>query len=127
MRFHPALFAVAASFALVTPALVTPALAHHGWSGQEENVSSLTGTVVEGVDMAGPHTTMKIKVNNQVWAITLAPPARAARAGLKEGLIPVGDTVTVRGNRSLEPNRYEMKTIYVRHGSAEYHVYPDRE
>jgi hypothetical protein len=105
----------------------TPAFAHHGWGGQEEKVSDMTGTVVEGVNMSGPHATMKIKVKNEVWDITLAPPPRAARAGLKEGLIPVGATVTVRGNRSTEPGRHEMKTIYIRQGNSEYHVYPDRE
>ncbi|MFO1249038.1 MAG: DUF6152 family protein [Alphaproteobacteria bacterium] len=105
----------------------TPAFAHHGWGGQEEKVSDMTGTVVEGVNMSGPHATMKIKVKNELWDITLAPPPRAARAGLKEGLIPVGATVTVRGNRSTEPGRREMKTIYIKSGTAEYHVYPDRE
>ena len=114
-----------ASLALLL--IATPAFAHHGWSGQEEKISSLTGTVVQGVSLAGPHATMKIKVGSDVWDLTLAPPARTERAGLKEGLIPVGATVTVRGNRNLDHNRHEMKTIYIKQGSAEYHVYPDRE
>ena len=113
--------------ALVAALMTTPAYAHHGWGGQEEQVTSLTGTVVEGVSMAGPHATMKIKVSNEVWDITLAPPARAARSGLKEGLIPVGATVTVRGNRNLDHAKHEMKTIYIKQGESEYHVYPDRE
>jgi hypothetical protein len=125
-RFHPALFAAAVLFA-ATPGALSPAWAHHGWGGQEEQVTSLTGTVVEGVSMAGPHATMKIKSGNDVWDLTLAPPARTARSGLKEGLIPVGATVTVRGNRNSDHSRHEMKTISIRHGSAEYHVYPDRE
>lgn len=104
-----------------------PASAHHGWGGQEEAVTTLSGTVVQGVSLAGPHATMKIKVGNDVWDLTLAPPARTERAGLKEGLIPVGAAVTVRGNRNLDHNRHEMKTIYIKQGSAEYHVYPDRE
>ena len=104
-----------------------PAYAHHGWGGQEEAVTTLNGTVVEGVSLAGPHATMKIKVGSDVWDLTLAPPARTERAGLKEGLIPVGATVTVRGNRNLDHARHEMKTIYIRQGSNEYHVYPDRE
>jgi hypothetical protein len=114
---------------LVAVALLaaTPAVAHHGWSGQEEQVTSLTGTVVQGVSLAGPHATMKIKVDSDVWDLTLAPPARAERAGLKEGLIPVGATVTVRGNRNSDHSRREMKTIYIRQGASEYHVYPDRE
>src|ERR1700750_755164 len=92
----------------------TPVFAHHGWGGQEEQVTSLTGTVVQGVSLAGPHATMKIKVGNDVWDLTMAPPARTERAGLKEGLIPVGATVMVRGNRNRDPNRYEMKTIMVK-------------
>jgi hypothetical protein len=112
---------------LTSALLVTPALAHHGWGGQEEKFTDLTGTVVQGVSLAGPHATMKIKVGGDVWDLTLAPPARTERAGLKEGLIPVGATVTVRGNRNLDHNRHEMKTVYIRQGSTEYHVYPDRE
>ena len=116
------------SAGLLTSALVVaPAFAHHGWGGQEEAITTLSGTVVQGVSLAGPHATMKIKVGNDVWDLTLAPPARTASAGLKEGLIPVGATVTVRGNRNLDHDRHEMKTIYVKQGSAEYHVYPDRE
>ena len=112
-----------AAMMLVAP----PAYAHHGWGGQEEQVTSLTGTVVEGVSLAGPHATMKIKVGNDVWDLTLAPPARTERAGLKEGLIPVGATVMVRGNRNSDHAKHEMKTIYIKQGSTEYHVYPDRE
>jgi len=104
-----------------------PAFAHHGWGGQEEAVTTLSGTVVQGVSMAGPHATMKIKVGNDVWDLTLAPPARTERSGLKEGLIPVGATVTVRGNRNLDHAKHEMKTIYIKQGTTEYHVYPDRE
>jgi hypothetical protein len=114
---------LAAAFALAAG----PALAHHGWGGQEEAVTTLNGTVVQGVSLAGPHATMKIKVGNDVWDLTLAPPARTERSGLKEGLIPVGATVMVRGNRNSDHNRHEMKTIYIKQGTTEYHVYPDRE
>ena len=104
-----------------------PALAHHGWGGNVDEVSDMTGTVVEGVKLAGPHATMKLKVGANVWDITMAPPARTERAGLKEGLIPVGATVMVRGNRNRDPNRYEMKTIMVKYGNRQFDVYPERE
>jgi hypothetical protein len=39
----------------------------------------------------------------------------------------VGATVMVRGNRNLDHARHEMKCIYIKQGSNEYHVYPDRE
>src|SRR5258706_13871450 len=109
---------------LVAAALfaAVPAFAHHGWAGQEEQVTSLTGTVVQGVSMAGPHATMKIKVGSDVWDLTLAPPAGVERAGLKQGLIPVRATGLVRGNRNLAHSRHEMKTIHVRQGPTDYDV-----
>jgi len=119
------LFRTGLAAALMVAAV--PAFAHHGWGGQEEAVTTLNGTVVQGVSLAGPHATMKIKVGADVWDLTLAPPARTERAGLKEGLIPVGATVTVRGNRNLDHAKHEMKTIYIKQGATEYHVYPDRE
>jgi hypothetical protein len=119
------LFRTGLAAALVFAA--APAFAHHGWGGQEEAVTTLNGIVVQGVSLAGPHATMKIKVGADVWDLTLAPPARTERSGLKEGLIPVGAAVTVRGNRNLDHAKHEMKTIYIKQGSTEYHVYPDRE
>ena len=107
--------------------LATPAYAHHGWGGNVDEVSDMTGTVVEGVKLAGPHATMKIKVGTNVWDITMAPPARTERAGLTEGLIPVGASVIVRGNKNRDPNRYEMKVIMVRYGQRQFDVYPERE
>jgi hypothetical protein len=116
-----------ATFAAAALLAVSPAFAHHGWSGQEGELTNMTGTVVQGVSLAGPHGTIKIKVKDEVWDITLAPPARTSRAGLTEGKLPVGATVTVRGNPSSQPGRHEMKAVLVKHGSDEYHVYPDRE
>lgn len=86
----------------------------------------MTGTVTEGVKLAGPHGTMKIKTpDGKVWNITLAPPARTASSGLKQGTIPVGAMVTVRGQRNRDPNRYEMKTIRVEYAGKQYHVCPN--
>lgn len=123
------LLAAAVPVAFVAPAflLASSAWAHHGWTGQEAQVTALTGTVTKGVSLAGPHGTMQIKVDNDLWDVTLAPPARTGAAGLKPGVIPVGATVTVRGNKSTEPGHREMKTIVVIHGNQRYAVYPDRE
>ena len=106
--------------------LAMPAFAHHGWSGQEEKVTELTGTVTKTVSLAGPHGEMQIKVGNDLWDVTLAPPARTSAAGLRPGVIPVGAMVTVRGNKSTEPGHREMKTILVIHGTKRYAVYPER-
>jgi hypothetical protein len=103
-----------------------PALGHHGWAGNQDQEFELTGTVETGVSLAGPHGTMKIKADNQVWDITLAPPARTSGAGLKEGVIPVGATVTVHGHRNRDPKKFEVKTERVTWNGKVYNVYPDR-
>ena len=59
--------------------VAAPAVAHHGWGGQAEQESTLTGTVEAPVSLAGPHGAMKIKTSDgQVWDITLAPANRTA-------------------------------------------------
>ena len=105
----------------------SPALAHHGWAGQGTEAFELSGTVHTAVSLAGPHATMRIQdKSGQVWDLTLAPPARTERAGLKEGVIPVGATVTIRGKRNSDSKRFEVKTERVTHAGTSYDVYPNR-
>ena len=119
---RPTVFAFASSLALIT----APAFAHHGWGGNVDQVTAMTGTVTEGVKLAGPHGTMKIKTaDGKDWDITLAPPFRTSSAGLKQDTIPVGAKVTVHGQRNRDPNRNEMKTIQVQYAGRDYTVYPE--
>src|SRR5215470_7758411 len=112
--------------AAISMASTIPAFAHHGWGGNVDEVTALTGEVTEGVLLAGPHSTMKIKTSDgKVWNITLAPPPRTSAAGLKQNTIPVGAMVTVHGQRNRDPNRYEMKTIQVEYAGKQYNVYPE--
>ena len=104
-----------------------PVSAHHGWGGNVDQESDLTGIVEQGVSLSGPHATMKLRVDNKVWDITLAPPPATQRAGLKEGIIPVGATVTVHGNRNRDQNRLEMKCERVTWNGRLFNVYPDRK
>ena len=121
MRLNTIVLTAAISFASTIPAF-----AHHGWGGNEDEVTALTGTVTEGVKLAGPHGTMKIKSSDgKVWEITLAPPHRTASAGLKQDTIHVGATVTVHGQRNRDSSRYEMKTIQVEYAGKHYDVYPE--
>ncbi len=114
--------------ALVFGMVVTslPAFAHHGWSGNAAAEFEITGTVETPVSLAGPHATMKIKAQGQVWDITLAPPARTSGAGLVEGTLPVGAQVTIHGHRSSDPKRFEIKTERVTWNGRTFNVYPDR-
>ena len=113
------------AIALAAAAISVPLSAHHGWGGNAEQESEMTGTVEVPVSLAGPHATMKVRVNGQVWDITMAPPARTTAAGLKEGIIPVGATVTLVGHKNKTANRYEMKTERVTWNGKTYAVYPD--
>ena len=106
---------------------VLPAWAHHGWAGNSDEEFELTGTVETGVSLAGPHATMKIRADGKVWDLTLAPPAATDRAGLKEGIIPVGATVTIHGHRNRDPKRLEVKTERVIWNGRTFNVYPDRK
>jgi hypothetical protein len=103
-----------------------PAVAHHGWSGNSDEETTLTGTVEAPLSLAGPHGTFKLRTTDgQVWDITLAPPNRTAGAGLKEGVIPVGATVSVKGHRNKTANRFEMKTESVTWNDRTFAVYPN--
>jgi hypothetical protein len=106
---------------------VLPALAHHGWGGNEDAEFEMSGTLVRAVSLAGPHATMQIKdKDGQVWDITLAPPPRTDRAGLKENTIPLGATVKVHGHRNSDKKKFEIKTERVTWNGKEFNVYPDR-
>jgi hypothetical protein len=113
--------------ALILALLGVPAIAHHGWGGNLDEEFEITGTVEKSVSLAGPHATMKIRAQNQVWDLTLAPPARTADAGLKEGIIPVGATVVVHGHRNRDPKKFEIKTERITWNGKTFDVYPDRK
>jgi Family of unknown function (DUF6152) len=119
-----------AMFALVLLSLLSarpePLNAHHGWAGYLDAEFELTGTLETAVSLANPHASMKIRVDDQVWDAVLAPPQRTAGAGLREGIIPIGDRVTVQGHRHRDPKRFEIKTERVIWRDRMFNVYPDR-
>jgi len=112
---------------LVLALAALPAYAHHGWSGNEDEQFEITGTVETPLRLSGPHATMQIRADGKLWDITLAPPVRTKQAGLEEGTIPAGATVTVSGHRNSNAQRFEIKTERVIYNGKTYNVYPDRE
>jgi len=101
--------------------------AHHGWGGYVDQLSDLNGVVTSPVSMSGPHATLKVNAEGHEWDVVLAPPPRAAQAGLKDGMIPVGEKVVVHGQRHRDPHKYEIKTTRLTWNGKVYNVYPDRE
>lgn len=103
-----------------------PAYAHHGWAGYLDEDFEISGVVESPVTTAGPHASLKIRVDGQVWNVVLAPPRRTELAGLKAGMIPVGATVTAFGHRHRDPKTLEIKTERLRWNDRVFNVYPDR-
>lgn len=122
MRSRSSLVPVGASLALGLLAL--PAVGHHGWGGNSEEIE-LSGTVVRPVSLSGPHANLQIRDRQgQLWEITLAPAPRTHRAGLSEDVLPVGAEVTILGQRNDSPDTFEVKTRRVTWNGTNYDVYP---
>jgi hypothetical protein len=103
----------------------SPAFAHHGWSGYLDDDFSLTG-VVEEIDLGQPHGHLMVRANGEIWDVVLGPPSRNRRAGISDGVIQVGATVTALGKRHRDPDRLEMKTERLEVGEEVYDIYPER-
>jgi uncharacterized protein DUF6152 len=123
LRTFRRLIVVIAAAGLLSAATLT---AHHGWSNYGTEEFSLTGTVDTTVSYAGPHATMRVRADGQVWNIVMSAGNRVAAAGLKEGGIPVGSQVTVEGHRHRDPKVFEVKTERVKWNGKLFNVYPDR-
>lgn len=91
---------------------VTPvaALAHHGWSGQEnDKVTTLSGSV-EAVRYRNPHGEIDIAATDgKKWTVTLAPLQRMNSRGLSEAALKPGTRVSVSGHRNVNMARNELK------------------
>jgi hypothetical protein len=105
--------------------MTAKAFAHHGWSGYTDDDFSLTG-VVEEITLGGAHGELKVRAAGGVWDVVLGPPFRNQRAGITDGAIEIGDTVTAYGHRHVEPERLEMKTERLEVGEELYDIYPNR-
>ena len=121
-RFRRTAFATA----LALPLNALPLAAHHGWSNYGTEEFSISGAVETPVSLAGPHATMRIRAEGQVWNIVLSAGNRVAAAGLKEGMIPVGAQVTAEGHRHRDAKVYEVKTERLKWNGRTFNVYPDR-
>lgn len=117
----------AAAAAATLACYAVPATGHHGWSGNNERLE-LSGTVVTGVSLSGPHASMEIRDSEgRVWDVTLAPAPRTHRAGLDEDVVPVGAEVSLVGQRNDDPSVLEIKTRRVTYDGTNYDVYPPSE
>jgi Family of unknown function (DUF6152) len=126
MRKHSNWLLILAGVVLAAMALAAPASAHHGWGSYQDTQFEITGTLERPVSFAGPHATAKLRVNEEVWDLVLAPSLRTTRAGLNEDTIPVGAQVTASGHRHLDAAKLEVKTERLIWDGKVFNVYPDR-
>jgi hypothetical protein len=114
----------AVSLVLASILMAAWAFGHHGWSGYAEDDFTLTG-VVEEVALGGAPGKLKLRAPGGVWEVVLGPPYRNQHAGITEGVIAIGDTVTAHGHRHVDPGILEIKSERLELGGAVYEIYPD--
>ena len=105
--------------------LAGAAVAHHGWSWAEVDQINLTGKLTS-ISFAPPHPTLELDTADGAWRIELGNPGLTQRSGFVEGVVAVGDEITVRGNRSLDPNEKRLKAVRVIVSGKTYDIYPNR-
>lgn len=105
--------------------LAGAAMAHHGWSWAEADQINLTGKLT-AISFAPPHPTLELDTADGSWRIELGNPGLTQRSGFVEGVVAVGDEITVRGNRSLDPNEKRLKAVRVIVSGKNYDIYPNR-
>jgi hypothetical protein len=102
------------------------AFAHHGWSWAEADESVLEGTIA-AISLSPPHPELTVEdADGTVWNVELGNPTRTERAGFVEGTAAPGDTVTVLGNRSLDPEEKLMKAVRITLKGVNHDFYPER-
>lgn len=105
--------------------LAGAAMAHHGWSWAEADQINLTGKLT-AISFAPPHPTLELDTAEGAWRIELGNPGLTQRSGFVEGVVAVGDEITVRGNRSLDPDEKRLKAVRVIVSGKNYDIYPNR-
>ena len=126
MRLHSQFVVRLVAVMALAATVSVPGYAHHGWGGYESKEFEITGIVSTPLELAGPHATMKIKVGDQIWDLTLAPSAQTVKSGIRDARIPVGATVIVHGHRNVSPKNFEIKTERITYNGKTFNVYPDR-
>jgi hypothetical protein len=75
----------------------TSAVAHHGWSGYDEEQSLELKGVIRRSTYEQPHGTVKLEVEKKTWHVVLAPPTRMKSRGLEREMLKPGTEATVVG------------------------------
>ncbi len=70
---------------------------HHGWANYDQDKTlDYKGTIQESV-YENPHATAKVKHNNKVWLVILAPVSRLKARGVTARMLKKGTAIQVVG------------------------------
>lgn len=107
------------------PFLASHATAHHGWAWTSSEPFVLTGTI-EDLYIGNPHAMLRVRAEDGVWEVDLAPLVPTTNAGFVEGVAAPGDDVTAYGYRSADESQRWMKAARIVVNGETYDVYPRR-
>lgn len=109
-RLRHLFMAIGAAVAL---GICAAAVAHHGWSGYHEEAQKLSG-VIEESSYVSPHGTIRLKADDKIWLVILAPPSRMTNRGLTPEMLKVGTSVAVEGyQHKTDPGEMRAERITV--------------
>jgi hypothetical protein len=77
------------------------AFAHHGWSGYEQEIQKVSGTI-EQPSYMNPHGSVRLKTADKTWTVVLAPPTRMEARGLTREMLRAGATATAEGYQNRQ-------------------------
>lgn len=112
--------------AVLGPAGLQKALAHHGWRWAEDGNFEVTG-IIKTVQLGNPHGVLTLDVEGETWTVEVGQPWRNERAGLTDGMLAVGREVTISGARSADHSENLVKAERVIFDGQLYNLYPDRD
>lgn len=118
-----ALSTIVAVFAAI--AIVSPAVAHHGWSWTTGGNIELTG-IIRDAKLGNPHGVLKVDAEGEIWTVEVGQPWRNERAGLNDGDLAVGVELTIVGEPSADVSRKLLKAELIIIDGQEYPLYPGR-
>ena len=119
---HAGLAALGGAAAVQT---ARPLHAHHGWGWATDEEFELTGQVT-AIRLGNPHGEVDLDVEGESWVVEIGQPWRNERAGLTEGVLAMGTTVTAHGHRSANEAERLMKAERLVIAGRDYNLYPDR-
>jgi len=102
--------AVAAGLALAAGA----AFAHHGWGSYDAAKPFTVAGPIQTSKFENPHATIRVRGDDKVWTITLAPTSRMSSRGATAQVIAVGKMVSAYGYPSTAtPDEMRAERITV--------------